>query len=298
MLNCGVVQGARIAMTFESNRSKHGVRKLSLNGAQLGVAFCVLMLTACANPRPTEPMSEAKATATLDLAHSERAAGNVPQAIAHYRSALQQNPNLPVEVSLDLGDLLLDTNADFEAADVFRKAQVRSPDDPRASVGLGTALVALDQPLPAVLLLRKGLASSPNPRGFRALGIAEDLLDRFDDAVTDCQKGLALFPSDSGLREDLGISQALDGDFKSAIATMRIATAAPHATARDRLNLALVLGLAGKLTESRQASSADLDDRAAHANAAYYKRLRALPPTLRAEALLHPFAAAATQPAH
>ncbi len=287
-----------MTMTLESTGSKHSIRKVKVNCTQLGVVLCVLILTACANPGPATPAGDAKATIALDLAHRQRAAGHIPQAIAQYRSALQQDPNLPVDVSLDLGDLLLDTNADAEAADVFRKAYARSPDDPRTSTGLGIALVGLDQPLPAALLLRKGLASAPTPRGFRALGIAEDLLGRFNDAVADCQKGLALFPSDSGLREDLGISQALGGNFRSAIATMRVAAAAPGATARDRLNLALVLGLAGKVTESKQVSSADLDRHAAHANAVYYKRLRALPPILRAEALLRPPADAALQPTH
>jgi Flp pilus assembly protein TadD len=67
---------------------------------------------------------------------------------------------------------------------------------------------------------------------------------------------------------------------------MRSVASAPGATAQHRLNLALVLGLAGRLDESAQVARLDLDERSVQSNLAYYAELRGLPPQQRAEALL------------
>jgi Flp pilus assembly protein TadD len=187
-----------------------------------------------------------------------------------------------------LGYSLLDAGAPNEAAETFQKILAQSPNDAAAQVGLGEALLALDQPLAAATHLRKGLGSVGDARGFRALGVADDLLGQFQDAVADCERGLAATPNDPALRDDLGLSQILAGDVDGGLANLRAVASMPGAQARYRQNLALGLGLAGRAEEAERVARIDLDERSVASNLAYYATLRSLPPKDRAEAMLRP----------
>jgi Flp pilus assembly protein TadD len=90
------------------------------------------------------------------------------------------------------------------------------------------------------------------------------------------------------LLTDLSLSLALDGDFDTAVSTMRAAASAPGATAQHRQNLALVLGLAGRDDDALKVAMIDLDERSARSNLGYYAQLRASPAKMRAEAILRP----------
>jgi Flp pilus assembly protein TadD len=97
---------------------------------------------------------------------------------------------------------------------------------------------------------------------------------------------LELAPNDVSLRNDLGLSQALAGDFDDAITILRSIASAPGAPAEYRLNLALALGLAGRRADAERVARIDLDERSVQSNLAYYDVLRALPATERARILL------------
>jgi len=273
-------------------RIAHGVRVLA--------AFSVLSLAACSSgpgDNSTKKETEAvSAKVAMDIAERSRATGDLASAISFYRRALQLEPNLTPAL-LRLGDALLDSGAPNEAAESFRKVLAQSPNNADALSGLGTALVGLDQPVAAINLLRKGLPAAPSPRGYRAIGVAEDMLGQYPAAAADYQKGLALAPGDLGLRSDLGLSQALSGDFDAAVATMRIAASGTSATARHRQNLALVLGLAGRMDEAWKVGLLDLDEKSVRNNIAYYAELRALPADARAQAILRPSAQLPPRPA-
>jgi len=231
-----------------------------------------------------------QAQVALDIAGREHASGDYAEAIAYYRSVLALNTNttLKVKAYVGLADTLLDAGAVEEASEDYRQALALSPKDADALIGMGNALVALNQPDSALADLQSGLALSPSPRGYRALAIADDLLGNYQAAVSDCGNGLAQFPEDAGLHVDLGLSQALAGDYDGAVATMQAIASSPNATARDRLNLALVLGLAGRDAEAAQAAAGDLDQKSIQSNLIYYAELRSLPTNARARALLKP----------
>lgn len=254
----------------------------------------LLLLTASACGAVQQPTgagqngkaAEMQAKIAMDVARNERAVGDAAQAIDYYRSARELDPSRWVAASTDLGDTLLEIGKPNEAAEAYREALARSPNNGPALNGLGVALVKLGQPAAAIDALHKGLAATPDPRAFRALGVAEDLLGHFNDAVADCKNGLVHFPDDQGLREDLGLSQAFNGDFDAAIATMRAAAASPNAAMRDQLNLALVLGLAGRPAEAAQVAAANMDEASVQNNLAYYAHLRAIAPSERVALLL------------
>jgi len=271
---------------------------------RLGSVLGLLAASACTASNPTGANSQTpsqssaslQAQVAFDIAAREQAAGDTAEAIAYYNSVVTLHSKLKVRAYVGLGDTLLDAGVINEAADDYRQALRLSPENPQALIGIGATLVALDQPVAAESELRKGLELSPSARGLRALTIVEDLLGKYQVAVSDSEGGLSQFPDDRGLREDLGLSQALAGDFEDAVATMQAAASASDAAARDRLNLALVLGLAGRDAEAAEAAQGDLDATSIQSNLLYYAELRALPASARAAALLRPGAAASARP--
>jgi Flp pilus assembly protein TadD len=264
---------------------------------------CMALLAACSSDGKGDRSNTGRQAETpgmgakiaYDIAQQEYANGNDAAAINFYRRALQAKPD-DTKSLIGLGEALLHSNAPKEAADAFRQALERAPHDPAAIGGLGMALVALDQPAEAADLLHKNLPSAPTARGFRALVVAEDLLGQYAAAVMDAKAGLVAAPDDLGLRDNLGLSQALAGKFDEAITTMRVAASSPNAGAQHRLNLALVLGLAGRTAEARKVAAADLDARSVETNLAFYAVLRGLTAKERAEALLRPGARMPAQP--
>ncbi len=272
------------------------------------VACCLLAVSAC-SPANQEgrldlagrgasgsAAANAPAKVVLDLADHERAIGDYSGAISFYRRALELDPDQHA-AQLGLGHTLLDIGSPNEAADMFQKMLNKAPHDPAAEAGYGEALLALDQPAAAADRLRKALAAAPAARTFRDVGIAEDLLGEFPKAEADYHRGLELAPGDLSLRDDLGLSQILAGEFDSGIATLRDVATGPGATAAHRLNLALGLGLAGRAEDAQRIARTDLDERAVQSNLAYYALLRGLSPKDRAEALLRPAVAPSSKTA-
>src|SRR5262249_37088501 len=107
-----------------------------------------------------------------------------------------------------------------------------------------------------------------------------------DLAQQDYRKGLALAPDQMSLRNNLGLSQALSGDYNGAIATLSDVAGRPGASARNRQNLALVYGLAGDNDHASAVARTDLDDAAVRSNLAYYTLLRSLDDVGRTAAIL------------
>jgi Flp pilus assembly protein TadD len=90
------------------------------------------------------------------------------------------------------------------------------------------------------------------------------------------RQGLAISGDSLTLRNNLGLSQALSGDYKDAISTLRPLLGNPAATVRNRQNLALVYGLSGDLDSAARVGRMDLDETAVRSNLAYYSVLREL----------------------
>jgi Flp pilus assembly protein TadD/cell division protein FtsN len=269
--------------------------------ALLGAALCALVLGGCATggeqgvgdvagrQSPGSVPANVTVDTLLNIAERTRAAGDPSAAIGFYRRANAVAPQ-DVRPLIGLGETLNQSSAANEAAEAFRAALHIAPNDPAALRGLGTALVSLGQPAAGAETLRKALAAAPDPRGFAALGVAEDLVGDYNAAAKAYRQGLELAPDDLALRNNLGLSEALAEQFDAAIETLRGVATDGRASAVHRLNLSLVLGLAGRPNEAAQVARIDLDERSVRSNLAYYAELRALPPALRVQAILNPAA--------
>lgn len=270
-----------------------------LRQAPLRVALCALLLAGCTTGGPQgvgdragrqDPATvtgDSSALAVLKIAESLRASGDLPTAISFYRRAIQIDPN-QMRPYIGLGETLLAAGYANEAVDSFRAALAIDGNNADAMRGLGMSLVALDKPTEAVEMLNKSLKAAPSPRAFSALGVAENLMGNTPDALDAFKQGLAMAPEDLDLLNNYGLSQALAGDYDGAIATLHRVATDPRASSRNRLNLALALGLAGRSSDAAQVARIDLDEKSVRSNLAYYAELRALPPQARAQAILRP----------
>ena len=185
------------------------------------------------------------------------------------------------------GDTLAQMQSYTEAADAYQAALSIDANDPELHRGFANVLLALGKPQLALAHLE--IAASKNtgdPRIFNALGVAHDLAGRHDLAQADYRRGIALAPDQVSLRNNLGLSQALSGDFNGGIATLSDLVSRPGATPRNRQNLALVYGLAGDNTHAALVARTDLDEAAVRNNLAYFTLLRSLDDVGRTAAIL------------
>lgn len=278
--------------------------------ASLSVALCALLVTgaACSNggaqgngdvagrQGKSSVPGDVAATTLLNIAERLRSSGDPTTAVSFYRRAMNMDPHLQAAY-IGLGETLLSVGAPNEAVEAFHDALGQWPNDPAALRGLGLSLVALDRPSEAIDTLNRAIKADPSARAYSALGVAQNLLGNGDAADQAYRQGLALAPDDLDLLNNLGLSQALRGDYDAAIDTLHHVATDAKAAPRHRLNLALVLGLAGRSEDAARVARIDLDERSVKSNLAYYATLRALSPQARASAILRPGAPLPSHPA-
>jgi Flp pilus assembly protein TadD len=115
-------------------------------------------------------------------------------------------------------------------------------------------------------------AAAQAPRDWRPVGllaIALEQSDRDDEALAAYEKALGLAPDNPAPLSNLGMYYAGHGDTARAETLLRKAAAAPGASAQERQNLALVLGLEGKFDEAERLARQDLPPDQVQNNLAY-----------------------------
>lgn len=212
--------------------------------------------------------------ALVRVGEASRQSGDPVTAITLFRRAHNLDP-FKVEPLVKLGDALNDVGKFGEAADSFRSALEYEHNNVEALRGLGTALIGMNQPGLAIDHFKAALAIAPDYRSYNGLGVASDHMGQHKAAQDYYEAGLKIFPKNLTLLNNLGLSQLLTRDYDAAVVTLVTAAEQPGATARQRLNLALAYGLAGRDTEAQRIARIDLDDKTVQDNVAYYGILRA-----------------------
>ena len=242
--------------------------------------------TRASGATPGNLVPEQNEQTMLKVADETRAGGDLSNAISLYRRAHEMDPRDPVPLAR-AGDTLAQMQAYTEAADAYQAALAIAPNDPDIHRGFANVLLALGKPQLALAHLEIAVSkNSGDARIYNALGVAHDLAGRHDLAQEDYRKGLAIAPDQVSLRNNLGLSQALSGDFKGGIATLSELVSRRGATARSRQNLALVYGLAGDDVHAALVARTDLDEASVKNNLAYFTLLRSLDDVGRTAAIL------------
>jgi Flp pilus assembly protein TadD len=159
-----------------------------------------------------------------------------------------------------------------EAAEAAIKGLVSHPDDQPLLLELARAHIARGQGFYAIEPARK--AAAANPRDWRPqtlLGVAYEQAERDEESETAHRQAIALAPTEATPLANYAMHLAAKGDLAGAEVQLRHAVALPSAGIQVRQNLALVVGLQGRLPEAEKLARADLPPEQVNNNLAYLR---------------------------
>ena len=196
--------------------------------------------------------------------------GQFDEAIAHFRKALEINPEYAGARS-NLGNALAGGEQFEVAIAEYRKALEIEPDDVDALNNLGIALAGRGQVEEAIAQYRKALAIEPrNAEAHYNLGNALSGRGAADEAIAHYQKALEIKPEYMKAHCNLGTALAGRGRVDEAIAHWRKALEINPDDAEVHNNLGLGLACRGQIDEAiahyRRAAEIKPDFAAAYFN--------------------------------
>ena len=210
------------------------------------------------------------APAYNNLGVMQRAAGRVDEAIATYRQALSLRGDYP-DAHYNLANALLAQDKLQEAAEHFAIALRSIPDSAGAANNLGIALAAQNRPNDAVAAFRAAVSAEPNsPIARRNLADALSSAGQVPEAIAEFERAMVLDPKDPTAPYNLGVVLLQAGRAQEAVAALRTAAALSPRSAEVHNNLGIALGSSGDLdaalAEFRQALTIDATSAEARRN--------------------------------
>lgn len=210
------------------------------------------------------------APAYNNLGVMQRAAGKVDDAIATYRQALSLKGDYP-DAHYNLANALLEKNRPQEAAEHFKIALRSIPDSAGAANNLGIALAAQDRPADAVAAFRAAVAAEPNSAvAHRNLADALASAGQTSEAIAEFRRAIELDPADPAGQYNLGVVLLQAGHIPDAVAALKAAVALAPQSADAHNNLGIALGSSGDLqaavTQFKQALAIDANSADARRN--------------------------------
>jgi Flp pilus assembly protein TadD len=163
-----------------------------------------------------------------------------------------------------------------QAADIAHRVLLFAPDNVDLLLAAARAHIAGDDAFLAVAPLQHVIELKPKDwTAHSLLGVAYQQIKRQDDAQTEWATALKLSPDNPDVLTNIAMSKAAGGDLAGAETLLRTAAAQKDATTQVRQNLALVLGLQGKLPEAERLLRQDLPPQQADANLAWLQQAAA-----------------------
>ena len=160
-----------------------------------------------------------------------------------------------------------------EAADTAHAVLLFAPDNTEALLAAARAHIGGDNAFYAIDPLKHLSELKPNDwQAWSLLGVAYDQTKRPDDAQAAWQTALKLSPNNPAVLTNLAMARLSAGDLAAAEPLLRTAVAQKTATLQERQDLALVLGLEGKMGEAEQLLRRDLPPDVADANLAWLQQ--------------------------
>jgi Flp pilus assembly protein TadD len=187
------------------------------------------------------------------------------------RDRFRANPK-DADAALQYGKALRAAGQRAQAVALLEQATIAHPGNKALLAGYGRALVDNGNFQQAFDVLSSAhTPDDPDWRILSAQGTALDQLGRHDEARQYYASALKIVPEEPSVLSNLGLSYVLSKDLPKAEETLRRADADP----RVRLNLALVVGLQGRLAGAESIVKADRPAEEGAANVVYLRRLLA-----------------------
>jgi len=210
-------------------------------------------------------------TLMMEAALLAEKSGDHHAAATHWGSIFDANKSNRV-ASLRFARQLRYIGAASEAERVLRETQQYYPNDPELQLEMSKAMLASGRASQAVPILEK-FYSAGNSNAAVPLAIAYDRVGRTDEAQKIYAHQIKSPNPSAMVLNNAGLSYAMSGDLETAEKVLRRALVAPGVSAQTRQNLALVLGLMGKSSESAQFAAQVNQPEIAKASVDYYKSI-------------------------
>jgi Flp pilus assembly protein TadD len=216
-------------------------------------------------------MSDVTGSITTDA--PARADSDPQRGVEAHGERYRANPK-DTAAAIAYGQALRSNGQHAQAAAVLEQANIANPGNKPLLAAWGRALVDNGNFQQAFdVLSRAHTPDDPDWRILSVQGTALDQLGRHDEARRYYANALKIVPGEPSVLSNLGLSYMLSKDLPKAEETLRQAYASPHADARVRQNLALVVGLQGRFSDAETIVKADLPPDEAAANVAYLKEM-------------------------
>jgi Flp pilus assembly protein TadD len=239
----------------------------------------------------TAGMSDSDVTGSLGDKPAASAADGRHELEA-YGDRFRANPK-DANAALQYGKALRAAGQRAQAVAVLQEATMTSPSNKALLAGYGRALADNGNFQEAFdILSRAHNPDNPDWRILSAQGAALDQLGRYDEARQYYASALKIAPDEPSVLSNFGLSYVLSKDLPKAEETLRRANSHADADPRVRQNLALVVGLQGRLAEADGILKAGRPPEEAAANIAYLRRLLSRKDNARADAGKIPVASA------
>ena len=183
-----------------------------------------------------------------------------------WASEQQANPTDAV-AGVKLAQALRELGRYDQAAEAAQATLTVQPNNLDALLELGRAHIARGQAFYGVAPLEQARNQAPRDwRAYSLLGVAYEQVRRTDDARAAWNQALALSPDNPDVLTNAATAVLTQGDAPGAETLLRRAVAQPTASAKVRQNLAMVLGLQGKMGEAEQILRRELPPEQAEQN--------------------------------
>ncbi len=253
----------------------------------LAVTVLALLGTSAMAAGPAKPGKGAPVAATAPAARAKaspaqraEAARLDPLARAAFWAAEAEIDGRDIDALVGMAQALRQLGRGDEAADAAGRALVMAPDNIDALLESARAQIARGQGFYAIAPAQRAATLAPRDwRPAALLGVAMEQAQRDDEALTWHQRALALAPNEPSAISNLAMYHASHGSLPKAEQMLRVAAASPGADARVRQNLALVIGLQGRIGEAEALARRDLPPEQVANNLAWLRAATERQPT-------------------
>ena len=191
---------------------------------------------------------------------------------AFFNEQYNHNP-ANAQLGLYLSNALRACGRYVEASDAAERTLLVAPDNIDVLVAAARARIAGDSAFYAIQPLQHAISLKSNDwQLYSLLGVAYDQVKRPDDAQGAWATALKLSPNNPAVLTNIAMSKVSAGDLAGAEPLLRTAAAQTGATLQIRQNLALVLGLQGKMPEAEKLLRQDLPPDQADASLAWLQQ--------------------------
>lgn len=259
----------------------------------LSAVLVAVLLAACSSgPRTTNqfPVKKEVAKATDDkftlkpylqeAAIKSSSNQEYAEASAYWYALYQENPG-DLNTALQCARNMRYANTPGDAVDVLNNALKTHPENVLLLAERGKAYAALGN---AELALKDittaSLGSAADWSTHSARGVILDRLGQQSEAEAAYNKALTMSPGNPIVLNNLALNLALAGRHAEAVETLQRALQHPDANIQIRQNLSLLLAMKGDVNEAGKISQADLPNKTAQNNMAYFEGLTPIPEQL------------------